>query len=142
MLHMFGCVVIYNNMFCVQMCHINGSGVYLFTHIVCRIVIFIERPFHQMRINNVSEFLNFVNNNQLAGIAPEIVPFINCINEFNRMCSCDHPEARMSKQNQCRALYIGFATRANQYKNVLFTKTNDSTITFCVDGQSLITLNR
>jgi hypothetical protein len=95
-----------------------------------------------MRINNAGEFYHFVRNNQLVGMAPEIAPMVMCFDEYTRMCQCDTIAAKNSKQEQCRGLYVSFVMKSNQYKNTLFSKTADSTITFCVNGQAIITLNR
>jgi hypothetical protein len=95
-----------------------------------------------MKINNVGEFFHFVKNNTLMDMAPEIAPLVVCMEEFGRMCQCDTITAKNAKQEQCRALYVNFAMKSNQYKNTLFNKTEDSVITFCVNGQQIITLYR
>ena len=95
-----------------------------------------------MRINNAAEFYLFVRDKQLFGIAPEIAPMIVCIDELNKMCPCDSAAMKDAKRNQCRSLYIAFTSKASQYKNILFSKIGDSSLTFCVDGQQIITLNR
>jgi hypothetical protein len=95
-----------------------------------------------MRINNSGEFFHFVRNNMLMDMAPEVAPLIVCMEEFGRMCQCDSVEAKIAKQAQCRGLYVAFASKARNYKDRLFSKTNDSVITFSVDGQQIITLNR
>lgn len=95
-----------------------------------------------MRINNAGEFFHFVRNNELVGIAPEVTSLVVCIEEFGRMCQCDSIQARNAKQSQCRGLYVAFASKARNYKDALFSKTADSVITFTVDGQQIVTLNR
>ena len=95
-----------------------------------------------MRINNAIELYHFVRNNQLIGMAPEIAPLVNCIDELGRMCACDTAEVKNAKLNQCRAIYIAFASKAQKYKGIMFSKTNDAIITFCIDGQQIITLSR
>ena len=95
-----------------------------------------------MRINNAIELYHFVRNNQLVNMAPEIIPLIQCIDELNRMCVCDPIEAKNTKSNQCRSLYIAFASKSQKYKNIMFNKINDSMISFYINEQQIITLSR
>ena len=95
-----------------------------------------------MKINNVLDFYNFIKNNGLINLNPETSAIYKCVEEYSRMCACDPPAARNAKLSQCRTSYINFAHRASQFKDVLLLKTNDSTLTFCIDGQVLVHLTR
>jgi hypothetical protein len=95
-----------------------------------------------MRINNAGEFFNFVRGNELVGLAPEVTAMVVCVEEFGRMCQCDSIASKTAKQAQCRGLYVAFASKARNYKSILFSKTGDTAITFSIDGQQIVTLNR
>jgi len=95
-----------------------------------------------MRINNAGEFAAFVKSHQLMGMASEAAGVVICIDEYGRMCACDSIQAHTAKQNQCRAIYLAFAAKSNQYKAVLLSKTNDPIFSICIDNQPIVTLNR
>lgn len=95
-----------------------------------------------MKINNSGEFFQFVKANSLTNITSEVVLLVQCMTEYGRMCNCNSVDSRNSKLNQCRNLYIAFVKQSTNHKNLLFSKTSDPSITFCVDNQILVTLNR
>jgi len=104
--------------------------------------IWIDILLTKMKINNAGEFFHFVRNNALMGMAPETAGLVVCMEEYGRMCACDPATARNAKLNQCRGLYLAFASQAAKYKAVMFSKIGDPTITFTIDGQQIITLSR
>lgn len=95
-----------------------------------------------MRINNATELYHFIRNNQLIGIAPELAGLTVCIEEYARLCQCDSAAVKQAKLNQCKSLYLAFASKAHAYKTEMFSKTGDTVITFTNDGQQITTLNR
>ncbi len=95
-----------------------------------------------MKINNAMEFYNFVRNNGLINMSPESSATSQCVEEYGKLCACDPPATKNAKLNQCRSSYISFVKKASQFKNVLLSKTPDSSISFCIDGQPITTLNR
>jgi len=95
-----------------------------------------------MRINNATELYHFVRNNMLIGMAPELAGLVVCIEEYGRLCHCDSVNVKNAKLNQCKSLYLAFASKAHAYKTEMFSKTGDAVITFTNDGQHITTLNR
>ena len=93
-----------------------------------------------MRINNVGDFFGFITGNALIGLAPELSPFIVCMDEFSRMCSCDSIEARNAKLHHCNSFYVAFVSKSNQYKATLLSKTRDGVLSFYVNNQHVVTL--
>ena len=95
-----------------------------------------------MTINNAGEFYNFIRDNQLIGLSPEVSSVMLCMEEYGKMCACDPPQDKIAKQNQCRALYVTFVVKSHQYKDDLFKKNRETEIVFTVNGQQLVTLTR
>lgn len=95
-----------------------------------------------MKINNSTEFLNFVRNNNFINLSPEISSFVRCTEEYGRMCPCDSEASRKAKNEQCRALYNNFLSKASQFKEQFLSKASDNSLIFCIDGQAIINITR
>jgi hypothetical protein len=95
-----------------------------------------------MKINNVGEFYNFVINNGLATLSPELSSLQMCMSEYGRLCNCNNSQTKNAKLQQCKLHYINFIKNVNSHRHVLLSKTTDSSIIFCNDGQQLDVLHR
>lgn len=95
-----------------------------------------------MKINNIGEFLHFVRNTGLIRLSDETQSFVNCMEEYDRLCNCDSDSVKMAKINQCKSLYTIFVSKSSQYKAELLSKVSDGHITFSSDGQLITTLRR
>jgi hypothetical protein len=95
-----------------------------------------------MKINNPSEFFQFIKNYGLTNLSPETSALIVCMEEYGRLCNCDKASTRKNKANQCRAIYVSFISKAGQFKNQLLSKIADNHMSFYVDGQIVSTITR
>lgn len=95
-----------------------------------------------MRINNSLEFVDFVKNNQLLSVLPDVGHLVVCVDEYRRLCSCATIESRIEKINSCKNLYINFIRRASEFKSVIFSKVDAQSITFAIDNQIVVTIIR
>ena len=95
-----------------------------------------------MRINNASEFFEFMRIRGLIHISPEVTAFAVCMDELGRLCPCDPENVRVGKYNQCKSFYIAFIQNIGQHKNTILSKTAEDSIILCTDGQYLTTVSR
>ncbi len=95
-----------------------------------------------MKINNQVEFYNFMRNNGLMNISPDVGAIGRCIEEFSRMCGCDPPAARTGKMNQCKSMYVNFIHNSGKFKDILLSKTTDNYLTLAVEDQAVVTFRR
>jgi hypothetical protein len=95
-----------------------------------------------MRISNVKDFYHFIAAHGLTGLNTETQSMISCMESYGRMCPCDPPATREAQFNRCKQLYIGFARKANGYKNQIMAKIPDASIEFSNDGQYISTVSR
>jgi len=96
-----------------------------------------------MDVRGVGAFFYFLTSNGLNGVSPDTNAFIVCVEEYSRLCACDSPEFRESKQNNCRALYETCISRSDGLKSIFLSKTQGNRITFYSDhGKILKTFSR
>ena len=94
-----------------------------------------------MNINSPNEAFSFLRNNGLVGLCPESQNLVACMDILSRMCSCDPPEAKRVRYNQCVQCYVSFAARAQAYAGAIIAKANDR-VTFFLNGQVIGSVNR
>jgi hypothetical protein len=85
---------------------------------------------------------SFIAGNGLINLEPELAALEVCVKEYGLLCECDSVEARTSKYNQCKGLYIAFVSKSRSHKAALLSKASDGHIIFTIDGQQIATLNR
>lgn len=95
-----------------------------------------------MNINSPNDCYHFLIRNGFVGLCPETQNLVACMDILTRMCACDPAEAKQARYNQCKQNYIAFAGRAQNYAGTLFSKVNDSRITFCLNNQPISTVTR
>lgn len=95
-----------------------------------------------MKINNALDLYNLAKNQGLINLDPDITAMCQCVEQFNRLCACDPPAVKNAKLNQCKVIYVNFIHKSSQYKNQLFSKISDNSLSFTVDGQIVTTLTR
>ena len=95
-----------------------------------------------MNINSPQELSGFLVGNGLVGICPEAQTLVACLDILNRMCACDPQQAKTARFNQCKQNYIGFASRANNFKAKLLEKANSNVMAFYLNGQLISEVRR
>lgn len=95
-----------------------------------------------MNFNNPGDLYHFLVGNALVGICPEAQNLVACMDILSRMCSCDPPQAKQDKMNQCKQHYIAFASRAQGYSPTLLSKINDNRMSFYLNNQLIGTVSR
>ncbi len=95
-----------------------------------------------MNFNSANEASRFLSNSGLGGICPEAQNLIACMNVLSRMCSCDPPQAKRAKFNECNHHYIAFVGRAQSFSNVLLQKANDNKMNFFFNNQLIGSISR
>jgi hypothetical protein len=95
-----------------------------------------------MNINTPNECYNFLVGNGLVRVCQEAQNFVACMDILLRMCSCDPPQAKQSRWNQCTQLYVNFAQRAPVYKDTLLNKTSDGILGIYLNKQLLADIRR
>jgi len=95
-----------------------------------------------MRISSPAELFHFVKNYGMTNLSPETSALVICMEECSRLCNCDTVAVRKSKANQCRAIYVAFASKSSRFKTALLSKITDNQLSFYVDGQIISTITR
>lgn len=91
-----------------------------------------------MRINNVTEFYNFLQAYQLIGMSSQFENLRSCISDFNSTCSCKKNE-KNRKFDMCNNMYKSIVSNTLPYiKPQLFSKLNESKIEFYYNSTFLI----
>lgn len=95
-----------------------------------------------MNIENPTQLYQFLANKGITGICPEGQSLVACMDALLRMCACDPPQAKQAKFNQCRQIYIAFASKAPSMSAILLSKSGDNRITFYLNGQLISSIGR
>ena len=95
-----------------------------------------------MTIKTPQELHGFLIGNNLVRLCPEAQNFVACMDILSRMCACDPPNAKQTRWNQCMQCYIGFARQAQNHAATLFSKTNDTRISFYLNNQIIADIGR
>jgi len=91
-----------------------------------------------MRINNVTEFVNFSNSNGLAALDASFAQIIQCIEKYKYKCSCYNNQDKINQYNECNRLYSNIVLSIlPRFKSQIFSKVGDMQIYFH-DGSLLI----
>lgn len=97
-----------------------------------------------MNINNVTQFLNYTERNNLTELSDIFRQIRSCLKDFNRRCVCHNKADKDRIYNRCNVLYLsGAREAANQFKTQFLNCTPDRSISFLTEtGTVIVTLNR
>lgn len=96
-----------------------------------------------MDIHNVTEFRNFVNNNQLRNLHADIDAVANCVMDYERGCNCWKENQRQKLYDNCKTLYrraIGIISTT--YKPHFMKYVTDQQLNFYIDGRIIGSIRR
>lgn len=96
-----------------------------------------------MTIRNVTEFRNFVNNNQLKGLSSDIDAVVSCVMDYERGCSCWNNNDRQKTYNNCKMLYQkAVSSISTTFKAHFMRHVIDQQLEFYLDGRSIGVVRR
>lgn len=95
-----------------------------------------------MNINNPNECYRFFIGNGLGSICPEAQNLVACMNVLSRMCSCDPPQVKRIKVNECNHHYTSFVAKSKSFSSTLLQKANDNRINFYLNNQLIGSITR
>ena len=91
-----------------------------------------------MRINNVTEFVNFSNSNGLAALDVSFSQINQCLDTYKYKCNCYSKQDKINQYNECNRIYSNIVlTVMPKLKAKIFSKVGDMQI-YCYDGSRLI----
>lgn len=96
-----------------------------------------------MNINNVTEFRNFVNANQLRSLSSTIDKVAICVMDYERLCNCWKASDKQRVYNNCNALYTQSVSEiSSNFKSQFLAHTIDQSLNFYKDGALIASLRR
>jgi hypothetical protein len=96
-----------------------------------------------MNINNVTEFKNFVNINQLRDLNRAFDAVSICMMDYERSCDCWNNKGRQQTYENCKKLYeAAVSTIVSSYKANFLAHTADQMLSFYQDGRLIASIRR
>ena len=91
-----------------------------------------------MRIDNITQFVNFANSNGLSSLDASFTQISHCLEKYKYKCSCYSKEDKIKQYNECNRLYANIVLNViPKLKVKIFSKVGDLQIYF-YDGSRLI----
>lgn len=91
-----------------------------------------------MRIDNVTQFLNFANSNSAISSDPSISQLNHCLEKYKYKCSCYSNQDKINQYNECNRIYQSIVlSTIPRLKREIFSKVGDMSVYF-YDGSRLI----
>jgi hypothetical protein len=92
-----------------------------------------------MDIRNVTQFSNFISENELTSLDHVFKQIPICLADFSRRCNCHRKEDKSRIYSKCNVFYINAVKiAAARFKNEFLSKTPEKSITFYNENGSLI----
>ena len=93
-----------------------------------------------MNINNVTDLYYLIQKTNLHSLNPAINSFVECVNEYNKICNCRSNE-KSNKYRNCHNLYKSIVTNEiASLKHQIFNTITDNDVIFYFDGSVILTL--
>lgn len=96
-----------------------------------------------MDIRNVTEFRNFVNNNQLRTLHSAIDAVCICVMDYEKGCGCWNNNDRQRIYENCKILYQqAIGVISNTYKSHFMAHVIEQQLNFYMDGRIIGSIRR
>jgi len=91
-----------------------------------------------MKVNNVTEFLNFANSNGFTSLDASFSQLNQCLEKYKYKCSCYSNQDKINQYNECNRIYMNIVLSVlPRFKSIILSKVGDLYIHF-YDGSRLI----
>ena len=94
-----------------------------------------------MKINNVTQFSNFIEQNDISKLDGIFSQIVNCINNYSKACNCYKLEDKQRMYVDCNKLYNNAIRNVvPRFKGDILSKIPERQISFYADNGSLISI--
>lgn len=94
-----------------------------------------------MEIKNVTQFANFIKQNDIARLDGIFSQIVDCIDNYSKACNCHKVEDKRRMYDNCNKLYVNAIRNAMpRLKSEILSKIPERQISFYADNGSLISI--